>query len=626
MLQDLRKSTQGTTAKVVVGLIVISFSIFGIESILLGGGGSGIAEVNGEEVSPQELEQLVNTQRRRLIAMMGENIDPSMLDEQRLTSQALETIIGRKLQLQSATDMKLGISEQQIGAVIGSMEQFQIDGQFSPELYKNLLSNAGYTPASFKRGLQDDLVLSQLSSGLAGSDFATQAELELNAIYSAETRDIRYLTIPVDKFSTAEQVSDSEIEAYYNDNQVDFYSTESVELDYIELSVEDFVQPVEDSEVQERYLLAQESYEFQTEWGVSHILFEQAEDETDEAFSARISAVQELVAAGDEFSELAKQHSDDIGSASYGGELGFTRGETFPEEMEQSIAGLEVGKVSAPVITDAGVHLIKLTELREGEIPSLEDMRPELEQRVQLEAARRDLALVVETLKDVAFNAEDLSAPAKELSLEVKRSEPISRSQQEGLFAHPALLSTVFSEEVLDQGHNSDVIELANDIYVALRVRTHNQPQAKPLEIVRSDIETILTSARARTAAQFAAEQALQSLAQGISVEELAKTEGYEWQVELAAARGSAMVPYPVLQRAFELPAPTDGDAQFEYVESAAGDVLILELARVTPGALSELPPAQENQLQQQVIAEYGGMVSSEYQQGLRAKADISVM
>jgi peptidyl-prolyl cis-trans isomerase D len=626
MLQDLRKSTKGTTAKVVVGLIVISFSIFGIESILLGGSGGGVAEVNGEEVSPQELEQLVNTQRRRMIAMMGENIDPSMLDEQRMTAQALETIIARKLQLQSAADMKLNISEQQIGAVIASMEQFQINGQFSPELYKNLLSNAGYTPASFKRGLQDDLVLSQLSSGLAGSDFATRAELELNAKYSAETRDIRYLTIPVDKFSTDEKVSDAEIEAYYNDNQVDFYSTESVELDYIELSVEDFMKPVEDSEVQERYQLAQESYEFQTEWGVSHILFEQAGDEADEAFSARISAVQDQLAAGDDFSDLAKQLSDDIGSASYGGELGFTRGETFPEEMEQAIASLEVGMVSEPVITDAGVHLIKLTELREGEMPSLDEMRPELEQRIQLEAARRELALVVETLKDVAFNAEDLSAPAEELSLEVKQSAPVYRSQDEGLFAHPALLSAAFSEDVLDQGHNSDVIELANDVYVALRVRKHNEVQAKPLDEVRESIEIMLAGAQARAAAQLAAEQALVALTEGATVEAFAKAQGYEWQVELAASRRSSMVPYPVLQRAFELPAPTDGNSQFEYVESASGDVLILELARVTTGVLSELAPAQESQLQQQVTAEYGGMVNNEYQRGLRDKADISVM
>ncbi|MEH6590315.1 MAG: SurA N-terminal domain-containing protein [Halioglobus sp.] len=626
MLQDLRKSTQGTAAKVVVGLIVISFSIFGIESILLGGSGGGVAEVNGEQVSPQELEQLVNTQRRRLIAMMGDNIDPAMLDEQRLTAQALETIIARKLQLQSATDMKMGISQQQISSVITSMEQFQIDGQFSPELYKNLLSNAGYTPASFKRGLQDDLVLSQLSSGLAGSDFATRAELELTAVYSAETRDIRYLTIPLDKFITDEKVSDADVEAYYNDNQAEFYTAESVELDYIELSVEEFVEPVDDTEVQDRYQQAQESYEFQTEWGVSHILFEQGADETDEGFSIRIGAVQEQLAAGGDFSDLAKQHSDDIGSASYGGELGFTRGDTFPEEMEQAITGLEEGKVSEQVVTDAGVHLIKVTELRETEMPSLEAMRPELEERIQLEAARRELALVVETLKDVAFNAEDLSAPAEELSLEVKQSDPISRGQDEGLFAHPALLAAAFSEDVLDQGHNSDVIELAKDTYIALRVRTHNEVEAKPLDDVRETIEIMLADAQARAAAQLAAEQALVALTEGATVEGLAKAQGYEWQVELAASRGSSMVPYPVLQRAFELPAPTDGESEFEYVASAAGDVLILELARVTAGALSELPPAQEAQLEQQVTAEYGGMVNNEYQRGLRDKADISVM
>ena len=278
MLQDMRKSTQGTAAKIVVGLIVIAFSMFGIESILLGGGGSGVAEVNGEEISPQEFQQAVNPQKRRLIAMMGDSIDPAMLDDQRLSGQALDSLINRKLLMQSASEKNLSVSERQIGAIIGGMEQFQVDGQFSPDAYKSLLSTAGYTPAYFKQNLRDDIILNQLRSGLAGSEFATPSELALNARVTAEQRDLRYLTIPLENFSIDSDVSEAEIEAFYAENQSRFLTPESVDLEYIELHRDDFRQPVEERLVLEAYEEAKQNPQYKTENRVSHILFEDTED------------------------------------------------------------------------------------------------------------------------------------------------------------------------------------------------------------------------------------------------------------------------------------------------------------------------------------------------------------
>ena len=626
MLQDIRKSTKGTTAKVVVGLIVVSFSIFGIESILLGGSSNGIAEVNGEQIYPGEVEQLVGNQKRRLISMMGDNFDPSMLDDQLLSSQALQNLIGRKLQMQSAADLNLSVSEQQIGIVIGSMEQFHVDGQFSPDAYKSMLSSAGYTPASFKQGLVEDLLLNQLNSGLAGSDFATARELELNAAYTAESRDIRYLTIPLEKFSLELEINDEQIQQYYADNQTAFRTRESVELDYLELSLDDFRQPVEESVLLEQYETEKSSNQYTTQSSVSHILFERGADETEEAFQARVQAAGDQLAGGADFAELAKTASDDIGSASYGGELGATEGDTFPEEMEEAIAKLEIGSVSGPVETDAGIHLIKLTAQVDGAMPPLEELRAELEERVQVSEARRELTRVVEQLKDLAFNAEDLSAPAQELGLEVQRIDGVSRTHEEGIFANASLLAAAFSEEVLEQGHNSDIIELGSETFIALRVRKHNEPVVKALEIVREDIIASIADETSRAAVIAAADSALVRLQAGESVEQLSVDSGYEWQVELAAGRSNAMLPRPVLQRAFELAPPAESQSSFDYVMSPTGDVQVFELARVTPGALQTLSPVQRDQLRQQITTEYGRMVSTEFQRGLRDRADISVL
>jgi len=611
MLQDIRQSTKGTTAKVIIGLIVISFALFGIESILLGGSGGGVAEVNGEDISPAEVEQAVNTQRRQLIAMMGESLDPAMLDDQRLTAAAVDSLIGSKLVMQSAADMGLTVSEQEIGTVVAGMTQFQIDGQFSPDMYKSVLSSAGYTPYSFKKGLQEDLVANQLRSGLGGSDFATPAEVALTARITQEQRDVRYLTIPLERYRADAQISDADVEAYYTTNAARFQTPETVVLEYVEIVVD--AKPI----------VGQEP--LTTENRVAHILLEQGADEDESAYQGRIDTVAQAIADGGDFAALAGQYSDDIGSAASGGDLGFSAGDAFPSEMEEAIAALEVEQISDPVTTDAGVHFIVLLERREGESVSFEEMRDELEQQVQLSEARAALLLAVEGFRDMAFNAEDLTGPAQELGKEVMVSEPITRNHAQGLFSDSKLLNVAFSEDVLELGHNSEVIELSSEQFIALRVRTYNQPEAMPLADVRSQIVTAIRDELGREAVERAAQEALMALRDGTGVEAYARAQDFQWQVELGADRRNTMLPQPVLQRAFGLPSPADAPV-YDYVLTSAGDAQVLELNRVTAGSVDTLPDAQRQLLGQRVTAESGNLVQQEFQQGLRADADITVL
>ncbi len=625
MLQDIRQNAQGTAAKIIIGLIVIAFSIFGIESILLGGGGSGVAEVNGDEILPQELQQAVTTQKRRLISMMGDNYDPALLDDQKLSAQALDGLINRRLLLQSAEDMGLRVSDRQIGAVIAGMEQFQLDGKFSPEMYRRTLSSAGYTPAYFKQSLREDMLISQLRAGLIGSEFATPVELQLSARITAEQRDVRYLIIPHEKFLPQEDVDETRVAAYYADHEADFLTPESVDLEYITLSLDDFREPVDDTAIQEAYQAELANYQYQTENRISHILFVQGPDESDEQYAQRIASVQEKLSQGGDFAELAKSYSDDIGSAAKGGDLGYSSGEAFPEEMEKAIANLEVGQVSAPVKSDAGTHLIKVTERSKKDVPTLEEMRAELTERLQVEDARVRLVRAVEQLKDLSFNADNLSTPASEMGLSMQTADGITRTVTQEPFSAPAVLSAIFSDEVLSEGHNTDVIELGDDRFITLRVREHHQPQVQPLTAVRDQIVAAIRNQDMRDALAAEAKRLIDRLHSGVSMEALAKENGYEWRVELGADRRNTLLPAPVLQRAFELPAPQGQSSEFDSVSTVSADMLVLELARVTPGSLETLPPQARQALQQQVAREYGTIEDSEFGQALRDSADITV-
>jgi peptidyl-prolyl cis-trans isomerase D len=623
MLQDIRQHIEGPTAKIVVGLIVISFAFFGIESILVNGGGNEVAEVNGESIYPQELQQALDTQKRRLLAMMGDKLDPAVLDDDRLRPQAMESLINRKLLMQSAAALKLAVSEREIGTLVGSMEQFQVDGTFSPDLYKSVLSGAGYTPSYFKQSLHDDMLLNQLRSGLAGTEFVTPAEQELNAHVIWEQRDLRFFTIPIEKFTSSSPVTDAQIEAYYGAHQDDFQTPESVDIDYLELALEDFRQPVEESAILEAYELSKQEAQFKTQNRVSHILFE-SNGEADS--KQRITLAQEKLTAGVTFAEVAKEFSQDVGSADKGGDLGYSSGDTFPESMEAAIAQLEPGVVSDPVETEAGTHLILVTERKKGEQPSLEEVRKQLQEKIQADEARIALLRTVESLKDLAFNAEDLGYPAKELGLTVKQADKVTRSQNEGLFSNPVLIEAAFSEEVISSANNSEVIELAADKFVVVHVRKHNAPEVKPLTSVRDEVVAAVAGELARAAIAAEADRALELLRGGLAADQYASAQGYKLQVELGVDRRNSTVPPVVLHRVFSLPTPAADKTATDSIMAPNGDAIVVELLRVAAGDYKALEQAEREQLQQILNSESGSLINDEFQRGLRERADITVL
>lgn len=623
MLQDIRQHIEGPTAKIVVGLIVISFAFFGIESILVNGGGNEIAEVNGESIYPQELQQALDTQKRRLMTMMGDKLDPALLDDERLSPQAMESLINRKLLMQSAKALKLAVSEREIGTVVGGMEQFQVDGTFSPDVYKSVLSGVGYSPAYFKQSLQDDILLNQLRSGLAGTEFVTLAEQALNTQVIWEQRDLRFFTIPIEKFTSTSPATDAQIEAYYTAHQDDFQTKESVDVDYLELTLDEFREPVEESAILEAYEVSKQEAQYKTQHRVSHILFEPGKQDD---LKQRIKNAQDKLAAGVPFAEVAKEFSQDVGSAEKGGDLGFSSGDTFPEPMETAIAQLEPGVVSAPVETEAGTHLILVTERKMGEQPSLKEMREQLQEKIQTDEARTVLIRTVESLKDLAFNSEDLGYPAKELGLTIKQANQVTRAQNEGLFLNGALLDAAFSDEVLTSGNNSEVIEVAADRFVVLHVGKHNTPEVQPLTSVKEAVAAAVAGEMTRAAITEEANRALEQLRGGLAADQLTKTEGYPLQVELGVDRRNSTIPPEVLQLAFELPVPAVDKTTTDFVLSSNGDAIVIELLRVNVGEYQTLTETDKVQLQQMLNSESGSLINDEFQRGLRERADIKVL
>lgn len=624
MLQSMRQSTQSTAAKVIIGLIVLSFAAFGLETLLPGGAGTSVAEVNGEEISPFALQEAITQQKRQLVSVLGDDIDPALLDDDRLQPRALQSLIQRALLLQKSTALNLVASEAQVGKSITAIEAFQLNGQFSPDAYKSVLANAGYTPERFRRVQAEDIVLTQLQTAISETEFATQTELAATANLIAEERDVRYLVIPGEGLVTDDDLTDAALQNYYQQNEAAFFNPEQVTVDYILLDPADFVVSVDESVVEEQYEAVKDEYEVAEQARVSHILLIQGDDESDATYGQRVAGTAERIARGEDFADLAAELSDDLGSASLGGELGFTDGSAFPDEMEAAIAALaEPGDISEAVETDAGTHFIRLEERIAGDSVDYASVREELRASIEAAEAERNLLIAVEELRDLAFNAPDLSGPAAAIGAEVQVSEPFSLGEGEGLFADTRLRELAFSDDVKDSGNNSEVLELSGQRFVSVRVRDVRAPQIAPFEEVESEVRRGLSTELETAALVDITARAETLLAAGESMEEAANALGVEWRVELAATRLTSQLPQQVLEVAFAMP---QGQADALRTVPVPGEgYALVQLARVNPGDVAALSGAETQQLSELRSGEQQRLSFDEFLVHQRNAADIVI-
>jgi peptidyl-prolyl cis-trans isomerase D len=379
--------------------------------------------------------------------------------------------------------------------------------------------------------------------------------------------------------------------------------------------------PVDPSLIDEQLAAVKADYTVADQARVSHILLIPSDDEDAAAFAQRIDDVAARLSAGEDFAAVAETASDDLGSASSGGELGFTDGSAFPEPMEAAIAVLDVGEISAPVETDAGTHFIRVDERVAGEKPDDAVLRAELEASIQRSEAERELLVAVDTLRDLSFNAASLAGPAKAIGAEVKRSQAVTQSSGEGVFENAQVRTALYAPEVLEVGNNSDVIELAGPRFVVARIAERIPPAPKAFETVAADIKTRLESEALQQRLEQLLAEVTTRRTDGEGFDAIAEEGGYEWQVVLDAKRRGGRLPQEIAETAFTMAVTEAPD--LELVALPGNQYALVELSRIRPGAVLNLSDAEAKALAQQVSQLQGEVSLLEFRSALRADAMI---
>lgn len=622
MLQAFRDNLKGTLAIFVVGLMMIPFALFGIDSLFLQDHSAGkAAKVNGEAIAEAELIRAVQIQKQQLLQRFGEQAPLDLISDENLREPVLNRLINRELLRQAAVDGKMTISEAEINQLITSTPEFQQNGRFSPEMYTFLLRNMGYTPLGYKQLLTEDVLVNQHASGLSASAFTTDSDIRLLTALTQQTRSFYYLTLPADSVADEISVTEAEIEAYYQANQAQFMLPERVSVEYIDLSLDELAANIEiDADaVKAQYEQNMSEHQSGIQRHAAHILVEDGEDA-----AARIEEVQRRLDAGEEFAAVAAELSDDLGSKTFGGDVGTTDGSAFEPAFEAGLAALAIGEVSGPVVTSAGTHFIKLLDQEETTPPGFDDVREEIEESLVRAEAEATFVQLLEALPEATYNASSLVDAGKNLGIEAKVSPLFDRSGGGGVLSNNQVLATIFSDEVLE-GLPSGVIDLSDNHVVVVQLKQHRQAEMQPLTEVTAEIERIVTRQKADALLTAKADELIAELDKGKTLEALAEEQGLEWQVKADVQRNDRSVDPELLTYVFALPKPQGSKPVNTSMILPEGDAVVAQLTVVSAGKMPELDSAQLAAVKQRLAQDMGDAELSTYQDSLRAAAKIKM-
>ncbi|MDA7853181.1 SurA N-terminal domain-containing protein [Porticoccaceae bacterium] len=616
MLDSFRNNMKGIAFGIVI-LIAIVFAFSGIGSLSVSGSASETAViVNGEQVTELSVQQAINNEKRRILSE-NEGLDAALLSDELIRPQVVEQIIGRKLISQAAKSGGMGVSPRTTSKLLLGTPAFQADdGSFDQDLYLYTIRNQGYTSGTFLAMLKDDLLIEQYVRGFDASSFITKSELNLLASITEQRRDYYYMTLPLQAAIDTVQLSDTQIEDYHQSNKQRYMAEEQVVVDYIELSPTLFSekQQISEGQLRARYDEQLETLESTTSRQAAHILLSQPD-------AALLSEINGKLEAGQAFDELAKEYSEDVGSADFGGDLGYTSGDTFPEAFEAALAALQVGEVSAPIETESGTHLIKLLDIQQQSV-DFDTERGRIEQELIAELTDVWLVEKLAKLKELSYNAETLAEIADDLQLTAQVSEPFTRADTAGIAAYPAVVKAAFSAEVLEDKYASEVLELGDDRYLVLKLNSYIPARQKELAEVKASVVASLSDELARASLAQRGAALMARVDSGEQVEAVAKSEDLDWQVVLDAKRSTGGVNNEVKRFVFQLPATATED-MIESFYTRNGDFVVVALTGVEAGDSSKLSNDQKASLSYAGISANGSRELKAIQAAMLGDADI---
>jgi peptidyl-prolyl cis-trans isomerase D len=632
MLLAIRERIMGVVGWIILGILFVAFSLFGLDSYLQSSVTNYAAAVNDQEIPLARHQRAYQQLRARMTEMLGENYDPALLNEDILKANALQQLISEEVLLQAANEAGFAASNRMVAASLDSIDAFKVDGIFSKEQYERILGYQGMRPPQFEHSLKQEIIANQLKNGIRSTSAATRKGLDNAFLLEGQQRKFSYVVLPMQPFIDKVAVTDSDIEDYYTANSSSFMTPERVRLEYLELNAADIDPGIDVDEVALQALYDEQSAKYVTpeERHARHILVALLPDADEATQASALEKANTLVArldAGEPFDVLAKELSDDPGSAATGGDLGFFARGMMTASFDEAVFALQTGERSQPVKTPFGYHIIELLEVKPEVATPLAEVRDELVNQLLAEE-RGDLFFEQsEALASLAFEQPDsLQGAADELDLEINQTDWVEKSGGTGIAEHASVIETAFSDDVLLNGNNSAPIEVGNNHLIVVRILEHQEAAQQPLEQVRADVSQLVRDEQARLMTQERGKELLDSLsAPDATLQSLASANELTNNSTELLTRNATEPDRAIVSAAFSIQPAEAGAISYDGRQLANGDYVIIALEETRQGSFADLPEAAQQQAWRALSRVQGEAEGNAFLSALREQAVIQI-
>ena len=613
--------------QIVLFVIFLPFAFFGIDTYFRGGGvGQAVARVGDYSISQEEFSRALRERQDALQRMAQGRVDPAMLDNPELRYATLDSLIQRRLLLDSALRVGVTVSEERLKDIIGRLQLFQDEtGKFSLARYEQYVKSEGMTPVMFEARLRQDIILQQFTDGYADTTIVPRAVVERLARLSGQQRELSEYVLAPEKFLKQVKLDAGAGKQYYDANPAEFRIPEQVRVEYLALSAELLQQQAQPdpAEAKKYYEANRSQFEVRESRQAAHIFVSADAGSGAEARQkarARAEKIhQQLLKAPAGFAEMAKKESEDPGSAANGGDLGFIGRGSMKDvpEFEAALYQLKPGEISAPVETRLGYHIIRLTAVRPAQSKGLDEVRGQIEQELRKQLAGRRFAELADGFNNVVYEQSESLKPAAEL---IKTAPQVSGwitrlGAAEPLLNYPRLLAAVFSDEVLRNKRNTEAIEVAPGTLVAARVVEHKPESVQPFEEARAALEKRIALRAAGRLAVEEGRRLLGELTQGKSVQ-------IAWSAPQIASRAEFRnIPEPVVRQAFRL--DTSKLPAYAGVENPQVEYTLVRVSRVQEAG--DLPPEKAGEISGALRRVLAQEVMAAYVAALKQKSGVTI-
>ena len=505
MIQNLHDKLQGWLAWIVVAVIGLSFALWGVAGFVHGQhDGLVVAKVNGKIINQNQVNALYERTRQQAKMQLGAEFEFDKNMAKVIKAAALKEIITGEVLRQAAFEQGLRVPQATLNAFVMQHPQFQQDGHFSQALFRATLARFRYSEAAFLRDTYDSILLNQIRNAIVDSSFSLSSQTQHLLRILNQARDFRLLTIKDDKFADTITVTEEERQAYYKAHPLVFQTQERVKLDYLILSLASLqdAQRIkfeqDQQKIQQYYASHRQNFTTSARWRVAYLALNVpavADAAVVHASQQKITELAQKIKQGASFQDLVKQHSDDVISARQEGRLPWiTESSQIDKLLKQAVMRLhKPGEVSAPIRTESGFALVKLIDYDEPVAQPLAKVKAKIIKVLATQVAQQQFASQREHLSEYSFaNPDSLKVASQVLKLPVQKTEWITRKGgKPSLTLNPKVLAAAFSHDVLDQGNNSDVIELAQDKVMVLRVDEHQTVQPIPYSQAKTKLDSL---------------------------------------------------------------------------------------------------------------------------------------